>query len=119
MAFQSALCACDIDLVLYVCESFEPTMLFSQNCPLQQPVLLSLIQQLSADFTTNTKLKVAYLEEAITHVEDRQAGTAQHVPVVMKAVRDGANTFLTRNQGHALLKNIRMIRMAAESLLKK
>ncbi|CAD5116997.1 DgyrCDS5830 [Dimorphilus gyrociliatus] len=119
MAFQSALCACDIDLVLYVCESFEPTMLFSPSCPLQQPVLLSLIQQLSADFGTNTKLKVAYLEEAITHVESGHAGTAQHVPVVMKAVRDGATAFLSRNQGFPLSKNIRMIRMAAESFLKK
>ena len=43
---------------MYVCEQVDPESVFSQSpCPLSQPVLLSLIQQLSVDLTVNTELK--------------------------------------------------------------
>lgn len=58
-AFQQALSASDLNLVIFVCEMVNPTQLFEQDpCPLQQPVLLSLIQQLSADFHSNLPLKL-------------------------------------------------------------
>ena len=44
--------------MMYVCESVDPENVFCQSpCPLSQPVLLSLIQQLSVDLTVNTELK--------------------------------------------------------------
>jgi enhancer of mRNA-decapping protein 4 len=58
-AFQQALSASDLLLVVKLCEQVNPQKLFSQsNCPLHQPVLLSLIQQLSADLNSKTDLKV-------------------------------------------------------------
>ena len=46
-AFQMALSARNLDLVVSTCEMVNPTQIFSQdNCPLDQSVLLSLIQQL-------------------------------------------------------------------------
>lgn len=57
-AFQQALSASDLNLLVKLCERVNPQQVFSQTpCPLQQPVLLSLIQQLSADLTTQTELK--------------------------------------------------------------
>ena len=53
-----ALTASDLSLVVFACESVDPAQVFNQSpCPLQQPVLLSLIQQLSADLGQNTTLK--------------------------------------------------------------
>ena len=53
-----ALTASDLNIVMYVCEQVDPESVFSQSpCPLSQPVLLSLIQQLSVDLTVNTELK--------------------------------------------------------------
>jgi len=52
------LSATDLSLVLYVCRSVDPAAVFSQSpCPLTQPVLLSLIQQLSAHFDSDVELK--------------------------------------------------------------
>lgn len=58
-AFQQALSASDLPLVIYICEKLNPQIVFYENpCPLQQHVLLSLIQQLSADdFHNHTELK--------------------------------------------------------------
>lgn len=57
-AFQHALMASDLNLVVYVCEKVDPTTLFKQTpCPLPQNVLLSLIQQLSADLLNHSDLK--------------------------------------------------------------
>ncbi|NXL50339.1 EDC4 protein, partial [Podilymbus podiceps] len=58
-AFQQALTAADLNLVLYVCETVDTQQVFGQDpCPLSQPVLLSLIQQLSSDLGTRTELKL-------------------------------------------------------------
>ncbi len=57
-AFEYVLSASDLNLVLYLCENLRPADLFSiQPCPLQIPVILSLIQQLAADLTTHQELK--------------------------------------------------------------
>lgn len=54
-----ALTAADLNLVLYVCETVDTQQVFGQHpCPLSQPVLLSLIQQLSSDLGTRTELKL-------------------------------------------------------------
>lgn len=64
-AFQQALSASDLGLVVLVCEKTEPSRVFSSvgpqgqtsRCILQQPVILSLVQQLSADLGHRTELK--------------------------------------------------------------
>ena len=57
-AFEYVLSASDLNLVVYLCENLRPADLFSlQSCPLQIPVILSLIQQLAADLTTHQDLK--------------------------------------------------------------
>jgi len=53
-----ALSAADLSLVLYACRSVDPADVFSESpCQLSQPVLLSLIQQLSANFDSDVELK--------------------------------------------------------------
>jgi enhancer of mRNA-decapping protein 4 len=60
-AFQEALTASDLNLVILVCQSCDPNELFAQDpCPLNQPILLSLIQQLSVDLSSDTELKNRY-----------------------------------------------------------
>jgi len=55
------LSATDLSVVLSLCSAAEPADVFGRDissCPLRQPVLLSLIQQLSVDLTTSTALKL-------------------------------------------------------------
>lgn len=64
-AFQQALSASDLSLVELVCQNTDPARVFSvsmgpgqgNRCILQQPVLLSLVQQLSANLGHRTELK--------------------------------------------------------------
>ena len=56
-----ALSATDLNAVLSLCSAAQPCTVLGQgisSCPLRQPVLLSLIQQLSVDLTSNTSLKL-------------------------------------------------------------
>ncbi|XP_064193513.1 enhancer of mRNA-decapping protein 4 isoform X2 [Anguilla rostrata] len=71
-AFQQALSAADLNLVLYVCETIDSQQVFSQNpCPLIQPVLLSLIQQLSTNLATRSELKIRYVRTSQTRTRTR------------------------------------------------
>lgn len=54
-----ALSVSDLSMVLFVCRMVDSKQLFSTTpCPLAQAVLLSLIQQLSADLGMSTDLKL-------------------------------------------------------------
>ncbi len=58
-AFEVALSTSDLHLVMFLCQEVTPEQLFdSEQCPLTQPVLLSLVQQLSVDLQDQLELKI-------------------------------------------------------------
>ena len=58
-AFETALSTSDLSLVLYLCQQVTPEDVFDKTpCPLSQPVLLSLVQQLSVDLSEHVDLKL-------------------------------------------------------------
>lgn len=90
-AFQQALCAADLNLLENLCDLVSPSQAFDPNCAnpkakLQQPVILSLIQQLSSDLNSNTDLKVRYLEEAIVNLDMTVPLTIEHSPQVVSTL---------------------------------
>lgn len=56
-AFQQALSASDLALVMCACRAADPAQVFGPPCKLKQHVLLSLVQQLAADMQRDTPLK--------------------------------------------------------------
>ena len=87
-AFQQALCAADLNLLENLCDIISPSQAFDPNnskkeAKLQQPVILSLIQQLSQELTSNTDMKVKYLEEAIVNLDMSIPLTIEHSPSVI------------------------------------
>lgn len=61
MAFELALSTSDLHLVLFLCQQVTPDEVFDKvPCPLSQPVLLSLIQQLSVDLKDKIELKIRW-----------------------------------------------------------
>uniref|UniRef100_A0A8C7NQT7 Enhancer of mRNA-decapping protein 4 n=1 Tax=Oncorhynchus mykiss TaxID=8022 RepID=A0A8C7NQT7_ONCMY len=87
-AFQQALSASDLNLVLYVCETIDSQQVFGQHpCPLIQPVLLSLIQQLSTNLATRSELKISYLEDAVMNLDHGDPVTRDHMSAVLSQVR--------------------------------
>ncbi|XP_067409138.1 enhancer of mRNA-decapping protein 4 [Emydura macquarii macquarii] len=117
-AFQQALTAADLNLVLYVCETVDPQQVFGQHpCPLSQPVLLSLIQQLSSDLGTRTELKLNYLEEAVMHLDHSDPITRDHMGSVMNQVRQKLFQFLQAEPHNALSKSARRLMIMLQGLV--
>lgn len=118
VAFQQALSASDLSLVVHVCEKINPQEVFKPgNCTLAQPVILSLIQQLSADLLRNTELKQKYLEEALLNLEPTNSLTREHMPIVLKELLQKLNNFISSHPTHKCTRNLRMLQMITQSLL--
>ncbi|XP_075016937.1 enhancer of mRNA-decapping protein 4 isoform X1 [Calonectris borealis] len=117
-AFQQALTAADLNLVLYVCETVDTQQVFGQHpCPLSQPVLLSLIQQLSSDLGTRTELKLNYLEEAVMHLDRGDPITRDHMGSVMNQVRQKLFQFLQVEPHNTLSKPARRLMIMLQGLV--
>ncbi|KPJ13261.1 Enhancer of mRNA-decapping protein 4 [Papilio machaon] len=117
-AFQLALSASDLALVVAACRAAEPARVFGPPCRLKQNVLLSLVQQLAADMQRDTQLKHRYLEEAIMNLDTTNPVTREHLPVVLRELQKQVMAFLSANRGHALSRQFRMLLLAADSLVK-
>jgi len=116
-AFQRALSVSDLNMVLFVCGRVDAQRLFSSTpCVLPQPVLLSLIQQLSADLGTATELKLNYLQEAVLAIDTRDPVTKGHVPTVMSLLVRQLQTQVSQHTGGTLSRHIRILLLAAQPL---
>ncbi|XP_073514062.1 enhancer of mRNA-decapping protein 4 isoform X2 [Phyllobates terribilis] len=117
-AFQQALTASDLNLILYVCETVDLQQVFGQHpCPLTQPVLLSLIQQLSFDLCTRTELKLNYLEEAVMHLDHSDSVTRDHMGSIINQVRQKLFQFLQVESYSALHKAARRLMIMLQGLV--
>ncbi|XP_053604958.1 enhancer of mRNA-decapping protein 4-like [Plodia interpunctella] len=117
-AFQLALSASDLALVVAACRACDPAIVFAPPCKLKQHVLLSLVQQLAADMTRDTHLKYRYLEEAVMNLDTANPVTREHLPVVIRELQKQLVSFLNASPAHALARQFRMLLMATESLVK-
>ncbi|XP_053988599.1 enhancer of mRNA-decapping protein 4 [Hylaeus volcanicus] len=125
-AFQQALSASDLGLVVLVCEKTEPARVFScsvgpqgqsSRCILPQPVILSLVQQLSADLGHRTELKHRWLEEAILNLDPNDPVTREHMGTVLITLQNQLSAFVTANPNHSSTRRMKMLAMAARALL--
>lgn len=117
-AFQQALSATDLNLVLYVCETIDSQQVFGQHpCPLSQPVLLSLIQQLSSNLSTRSDLKISYLEDAVINLDHSDPLTRDHMASVLTQVRPKLFAYLQQEPQSALSKRARRLMMMLQGLV--
>nr|XP_034172470.1 enhancer of mRNA-decapping protein 4 [Osmia lignaria] len=124
-AFQQALSASDLGLVVLVCERTEPARVFScpvgqgqgSRCILPQPVILSLVQQLSADLGHRTELKHRWLEEAILNLDPTDPVTREHMGTVLITLQNQLTAFIAANPNHSSIRRMKMLTMAARALL--
>jgi len=122
-AFQVALCAADLNLLENLCELVSPLQAFapsssssSSSSKLQQPVILSLIQQLSQDLNSNTELKIKYLEEAIVNLDLTQPLTIEHTPIVMNQLVIKLQQYIQMHPNDKTTRQCKMLLMASKSL---
>ncbi|XP_048461647.1 enhancer of mRNA-decapping protein 4 isoform X2 [Rhincodon typus] len=117
-AFQQALTAADLNLVLYVCETVDSELVFGQHpCPLTQPVLLSLIQQLSTDLNSRTELKLGYLEDAVMNLDHTDPVARDHMGSVLNQVRQKLYQFNQAEPHSNVSKRARRLMMMLQGLV--
>ncbi|XP_046386973.1 enhancer of mRNA-decapping protein 4 isoform X2 [Ischnura elegans] len=125
-AFQMALSASDLGLVTYLCELTSPAQVFGGTsvmgggggkCKLEQPVLLSLVQQLSANLFDYTELKMSYLTEAVFHLDMRQPDLREHLAMVLGVLQKGLNSYVISHPGSKLAKEMRMLLMTSACMM--
>ncbi|KAK3914051.1 Enhancer of mRNA-decapping protein 4 [Frankliniella fusca] len=116
-AFQQALSASSIALVLAVCERVDPQEVFSsQPFPLKQNVLLSLIQQLSVDLNDHTELKRRYLEEAVMSLDPNDSDVRKHMYIISK-LQEQLMAFVRGHPNSSLSRQMKMLYMATSNLV--
>jgi len=115
-AFQIALCAADLNLLENLCELVSPSQAFDPKSKLQQPVILSLIQQLSQDLNSNTELKIRYLEEAIVNLDLSVPLTIEHTPIVMNQLIIKLQQHIQMHPSEKITKQCKMLLLASKSL---
>jgi enhancer of mRNA-decapping protein 4 len=122
MAFNIALSTSSLELVTYLCHQVSPDEVFNTNsqCPLSQPVLLSLIQQITVDLSQDIELKVRYLEHAIISLDTSDQVTSSHLPTVMQVLSEQLvkteEKLKNDGQGTApqLIRAMKRVRMLSE-----
>lgn len=114
-AFHQALLANDLQLVEYVLERADYTQVFNP-CPLEQTVLLSLVQQISADMSNHNDMKQKYLSDAIINLNMRDPITREHAPKVLIELANNCQTFVGQNPHSSLCSGVRMLIMAVQGV---
>lgn len=114
-AFHQALLANDLHLVEYALERADYSLVFNP-CPLEQTVLLSLIQQISADMSNHTESKQKYLTDSIINLNMRDPITKEHAPKVLKELSTNCQNYVQANPHASLSSSVRMLIMVVQSL---
>jgi len=116
-AFKTALSSSDLAVVSYLCQRISPKEVFPANSPttLTQPVILSLIQQLSANLADHPDLKLDYLREALMALDDTKQVTLEHLGTLLPILIQNLQVFAS---AHPENKKTKMVLMLAKGLVK-
>uniref|UniRef100_A0A182JUE4 Uncharacterized protein n=1 Tax=Anopheles christyi TaxID=43041 RepID=A0A182JUE4_9DIPT len=112
-AFHKALLSNELSLVEFLLERADHKQVFNP-CPLEQTVLLSLIQQISADMAHHNELKHKYLSDAIVNLDFQDPITKEHSPKVIMELISNCQKFMTANPQNPLCTSLKMLVIAAQ-----
>jgi len=119
-AFFTVLNASNLDLLITLLESIDTSAVFDVNvCKLTQPILLSLIQQLSADLDSKLELKVRVLQETIMCLDPNDSSTSPYIESTISDLNSKLLKVLkTQTTSGSIVKEIRMLSLACRSFTK-
>jgi len=120
-AFQAALSASDLTVVLYLLNKVpDSQLIFSQEkCSLTQPTLLSLIQQLSCGLSgKHLDIIFDYLAEAVIALDPQDSITSQHLSSVISMCKEKLAEFLTKNPSSPHKRTVHSIEKSIKSVFR-
>ncbi|XP_012157924.1 enhancer of mRNA-decapping protein 4 homolog [Ceratitis capitata] len=116
-AFHQALLANDLNLVEFTLKNADHTSIFTPDCCLEQKVLLSLIQQISADMSNHNELKQNYLADALLAINPMDSITREHAPKVLQELFRNCQIFLVNHSKNPQCTNVRMLMKAVQTYM--
>lgn len=120
-AFDAALNASDLEVVMFLCKQVDPVELFQAKDKLPQPTILSLMQQFSMHLNEETETKIRYMEESIMALDPEDEITRQHMPAVLTNLTEQVNIAIEclteTDPSNKQIKRLKMLVMASKSLL--
>ncbi|XP_064548602.1 enhancer of mRNA-decapping protein 4 homolog isoform X1 [Drosophila montana] len=109
-AFHQALLANDLNLVEFTLRHTDRMQVFAPDgCRLEQKVLLSLIQQISADMSNHNELKQSYLNEALLAINMSDPITREHAPKVLSELYRNCQLFIKNCPKSPQCSNVRLL----------
>ncbi|GMT26322.1 hypothetical protein PFISCL1PPCAC_17619 [Pristionchus fissidentatus] len=120
LAFETVLNQADESALQFVCRQIDPDELFGNvaggDGGLSQPVLLSLLQQLSYKLDSDTDLKFRYIEHLLEALQPYDDSISVHVPKVVSVITDALNEFQLRTPNANLKRQARVITQLVRNL---
>ncbi|KAK6018376.1 hypothetical protein OSTOST_16043, partial [Ostertagia ostertagi] len=95
LAFETALNQGDQTALEFVCNNVDPDEIFRYPGTLSQPVLLSLLQQLSLRLDSDTDLKFRYMEHIVDVLQPHDDDISVMVPKVIDGLMQSLTDSLT------------------------
>ncbi|KAJ3087562.1 hypothetical protein HK102_010767 [Quaeritorhiza haematococci] len=121
-AFTKALGSSDLSLVLHLCARVHPkTVFLPTKSYLSQPVILSLIHQVSLDLHTATQIKIGWLQESLLNLDSADPLISEHAPrilrIVARRVEEVARRIATEDPTNGSLRALRMVGMVLQGMV--
>ncbi|KAG9289781.1 hypothetical protein G9A89_015361 [Geosiphon pyriformis] len=122
-AFLKALASSDLSIILRLCNKVSPKTVFFPSRPLlSQPVILSLVHQLTFDLSNYPELKFLWIEEALIHLVPKDKTIRDHSQVILQLARqrliDRCSQIASEENQNPYLKSITVLIHILNSLMK-
>ncbi|CAJ0594419.1 unnamed protein product [Cylicocyclus nassatus] len=118
LAFETALNQGDQAALEFVCNNVDPDELFRFPCTLSQPVLLSLLQQLSLRLDSDTDLKFRYMEHIVDVLKPHDDDIGVMVPKVTEDLLQSLTEFQNLTPNATLKRQARVLSQLVRNLRK-
>lgn len=115
LAFETVLNQADQGALEFVCNNVDPDEFFASST-LNQPVLLSLLQQLSIRLESDTDLKFRYFEHILERLKPDDRDTGPMVPGVLNSLNAGLQEIQTLSSNTALKRQARVLGQLVRNL---
>ncbi|KAK5986584.1 hypothetical protein GCK32_018305, partial [Trichostrongylus colubriformis] len=118
LAFETALNQGDQTALEFVCNNVDPDEIFRYPGTLSQPVLLSLLQQLSLRLDSDTDLKFRYMEHIVEVLQPHDDDISVMVPKVIEGLMQSLNEFYNLTANPQLKRQARVLNQLVRNLRK-
>nr|CDJ88682.1 Protein Y44E3A.6, isoform b [Haemonchus contortus] len=118
LAFETALNQGDQTALEFVCNNVDPDEIFRYPGTLSQPVLLSLLQQLSLRLDSDTDLKFRYMEHIVDVLQPHDDDIGVMVPKVIEGLMQSLTEFYNLTANPQLKRQARVLNQLVRNLRK-